>query len=503
MPSRRTLLRATGGIALATGTVGLGAGSANATGPGTNWGRLRNQLHGDLVLPGNSGYDLAKQLEVAQYDAVNPQGIAYCETPGDVSACVRFAKHYEIPVRVRSGGHNHSGWSTSEGLVIDVSRINHATVGRSTIHLGPGLEAVDAVNALKPYNKQVISGTCGTVCLGGFLSGGGIGYHTRKFGIGSDRVVSARLVLADGRLVHCSPDEEPDLYWAIRGGGGNNFGVVVDFEVAPVEAPTAVTYTTTWPADKMQQVIAEWQAWCVAGSNSLGSLLAVLPPFFGSPTVLITGLYLGPKAELDAALDELAGRVGVQPLTRDVSGQLPYADAATTNYCGDKTLLQCHRVGHNPEAQMPRAPWERQSFQLINRALTAEEVGRYVAAWERHPELPYRYLQCIAIGGVANHIPRASSAWWQRDARFLIGYICGQDSSAPSDEQVAQATAWTDEGAAVLAQFASGSYINFPSARPVADWQHSTFGDHYSRLVRIKHRYDPTNFFRYPQSIGS
>jgi FAD binding domain/Berberine and berberine like len=500
--TRRSLLRTGGGLALAAAAVGVG--SSTAYGSATvDWTRLRAKLDGDLVLPSDSGYDLAKQLEIAQYDAINPQGIAYCETAEDVRACVQFAQHCDIPVRVRSGGHNHSGWSTSDGLVIDVSRINHVTVGQSTIHVGPGIEAVEAVNALRPYNKQVISGTCATVCLGGFLSGGGIGYHTRKFGIGSDRVVSARVALADGRIVHCSPQHEPDLYWAIRGGGGGNFGVVVDFEVQPIDAPTAVTYTTTWPADRMQQVLTEWQQWCVAGSNSLGSLLAVFPPFDGPPTILITGLYLGQKAELEAALSQLAARVGAPPVTSTVSDQLPYADAAHTNYCGEKTLLQCHRVGQNPEAQMPRAPWERQSFQLINRALTSSEIGSYLAAWDTHHELPYRYLECVALGGVANQIPRSSSAWWHRDARFLIGYLVGQPNSTPTPDEVAAATDWTDRGAAVLAQFASGSYINFPSARPVPNWGRSTYGDHYSRLVQIKHQYDPTNFFRYPQSIGS
>ena len=502
MPSRRTLLKTGGAVALTATALGTGSTAAYA---GTRrWSWLESRLRGDLVLPGDARYDLAKQIQIAAYDAVNPQGIAYCETAEDVSNSIRFARHHEIPVRIRSGGHNQSGWSTGEGLVVDLSRINQVDVGRQTIHVGPGNEAIEVVNKLRPAGKQVVSGTCATVCLGGFLSGGGIGYHTRKFGVGSDRVVSAKLVLADGRVVRCSPAEHPDLYWAIRGGGGGNFGVVVDFEVRPIDQPTAVNYTTMWPADRMADAFTQWQRWCVDGPNSLGSLFVVSPPYGGQPAVLVTGMYLGPKQELEALLDQLAERIGAQPLSRTVSEQLPYAEAAHTNYCGDKTLEQCQRVGHNPDAVMPRTPYQTQSYQLIDRALTPAEVADYLAAWDtRGDELQHRYLQCMAIGGVANEIGRDSSAWWHRDARFLIGYLVGQDSPTPAPDKIAAAQEWADAGAAVLARFASGSYINFPSSRPVDDWQHSTWGGHYERLVRIKRAYDPQNFFRYAQSIGS
>lgn len=246
MLNRRNLLRVGGSAALAAVASGEGLLSP-AFGADTDWTRLAGRLQGDLVLPGDANYPYAKQLQFATFDWVNPQAIAYCETIADVQACVRVARRNGVDVRVRSGGHNFEGWSTGPGLVIDVSRLNHVSVGASTVHMGPGAASIDALAALAPYNKQIIAGTCPTVCPGGFLSGGGIGNQTRRFGLGADRLVSAKVVLADGSVVHCSPTRDSSLFWALRGSGGGSFGIVVDF-APPCSTRLRAVPTSTSPA---------------------------------------------------------------------------------------------------------------------------------------------------------------------------------------------------------------------------------------------------------------
>ncbi|MEU7384795.1 MULTISPECIES: FAD-binding protein [unclassified Streptomyces] len=501
MLNRRALLQAGGG-AVAAAAIG-GVGAETAFGIGRGWERLRSRLTGDLVLPSDPGYAQAKQLQIAQYDSVNPQAIAYCANTTDVRDCVRFAQAHGIPVRVRSGGHNLSGWSTIDGLVIDLARINHVAVGGSTLTLGAGLQSVDALAKLRPHNKQIPAGTCPTVAQGGFLSGGGIGYQTRKFGLGSDRIVSAGVVLASGRFVRASTTEEPDLYWALRGGGGNNFGVVVDFEVRPINAPTSVNFDLMWSIDDALDVFAAWQAWISGGSNDIGTSLVVLPPADagGAAVVLVTGSCLGPRPALETALNQLVERAGVQPLSRVVGGQLPYADSLHIKYCREMTLEQCHREGTTPAAELPRMPFQRQSYQFVNRTLTAAETGSLFSTWDSHTTLKHRYIQCIAMGGAMSDTGRTATAFVNRDAKFLLGYQVGLDSPTPPREEIAEATAWTDAGAAALEPLASGSYINFPSSRPVADWATSTYGENHARLRRVKRRYDPAGFFRHPQSI--
>jgi FAD/FMN-containing dehydrogenase len=242
---------------------------------------LRDRLEGELVLPSDPGYGLATQLQNTEYDSVTPAAVAYCHSAKDVLACVRHARDTGVRVHVRSGGHSFNGWSTGEGLVIDLSRMNRAAVGAGTVRIGAGIQSLDALDRLKPLGRQIITGTFPTVGQGGFLTGGGLGWQTRRFGVASDRIVSARVVLADGRLVRASAEEHPDLYWALRGGGGGTFGIVTDFELLPVDAPRLTSFETLWSDEDAADVLAAWQDWAAKAGDDLGTSLVVLPAMFG------------------------------------------------------------------------------------------------------------------------------------------------------------------------------------------------------------------------------
>ncbi|PVD02902.1 MULTISPECIES: FAD-binding oxidoreductase [Streptomyces] len=497
-------MRTGGGFALAATAAGLGAGSALAG--SDKWSRLRVALQGDLVTPSDPGYAVSKQGQFIEYDAVNPVAVAYCETPEDVQTCVRFSQYNGIPFRVRSGGHNLNGWSTGQGLVIDVSRINHTIVGGSTVRMGPGTQSVDALDALAPYNKQIVTGTCPTVCAGGFISGGGVGFQTRKFGTASDRLVSALVVLADGRIVRCSATRDPELFWAVRGGGGGNFGVVVDFEVRPIDAPRLVTYNTMWSWDQAAAVLSAWQDWTVNASRDLGSTLFVVPPTAGgtgtAPAIRIYGGYHGAQAGLDGALAELVQRAGVQPVSRTTNDSTFAVGMKELYGCGEMTVAQCHRVGSGPEAALYRTPYQRQSYRMTNRVTNASETAALVSAYNAQEQIPYRFMQVFALGGAANDISAGATAYVHRDAQFLAGYQSFALTPDPAPEEVAGHTAWTDNAAAALTPAASGSYINFPSSRLNSNWGTANYGGNYSRLRGVKRRYDRGNVFNHPGSVA-
>jgi FAD/FMN-containing dehydrogenase len=505
--SRRSLIRAGAGAGLAALAVGSGAAPVLA-GSRDKWSRLRTALQGDVVLPTDESYALAKQGQFMQYDSIDPVGIAFCETPQDVRTCLQFAQAHGIPLRVRSGGHNLNGWSTGEALVIDVGRIGHATVTGSTVRVGPGAQSVDALSVLAPLGKQLVTGTCPTVRAGGFVSGGGVGFQTRKFGMASDRVVSAQVVLADGRIVRCSPTVEPDLYWAVRGGGGGNFGVVVDLEVRPIDAPRLVKYTTMWSWDDASAVLAAWQAWTLGASRDLGSSLFVLPPNGGGsgtdPLIKIYGGYHGSPAALDAALAELTERAGVQPISSTTEDH-SFADGMKSLYgCGEVTLDQCHRTGSQPGAQLTRTPYKQQCFRLSDRAATSAEIDSLIGAYDAQAtEIPYRFIQIFALGGAANDVSPSATAYVHRGAHFLLGFQSFDLTAQPAPEVVARHTTWTDRATTALAPLGCGSYINFPSSRVnTTDWGRSNYGSNYTRLRTVKTQYDPWGIFRHPGSIA-
>lgn len=465
---------------------------------------LRERVRGDLVLPADPGYRLALQVQNTEYDALEPYAVAYCETTRDVRDCVLYAQENGLRVHVRSGGHSFNGWSTGPGLVIDVSRIDGAVADGPLVRLGAGTQSLDALDALKRQGRQIVTGTFPTVGAAGFLTGGGIGWQTRKFGIASDRVVGAEVVLADGRIVRCSAEEHPDLFWALRGGGGGTFGIVTRFEVRPIDAPLLVGFETLWDYEDADQVLAAWQAWCAEGADELGSSLVVLPGMFGPggrPIVKVWGVHLASPEVLGQALDELAERAGTKPANRTVGSRGVYADVLHEAMCGSKTVAQCHRTGTGPEAEGHRHPWTRQSYRLTSRPVTRAEAGSLLDAWD--PALDReRYLLCIAVGGAANRVDPAETAYPHRSAQFLTGYQFACRDPEPTPDTAAQLTAWADRSAAALAPLACGSYINFPSSRVTPGWEKDYFGANHDRLCQVKKAYDPENFFQHGQSVA-
>jgi FAD/FMN-containing dehydrogenase len=509
MISRRTLVQAGGGLAAAaiTGVTARPAfGATRRAATALDWSPLRSTLQGDLVLPSDSGYGTAVQLHWAEFDSVRPQAVAYCETPSDVKACITFAQDHGVAMRTRSGGHNFAGWSTGEGLVVDVSRIAQVTVGSGTVHVGPGIESVDALAALKPYGKQLITGTCATVRAGGFVHGGGIGLQTRTFGLASDHLVSAMVVLADGRVVRASANQHSDLYWALRGSGGGNFGVVVDYELTPINAPTGVFFSTVWSWDQVGDVLRAWQQWMLAGSRKLNSTALVILPDAGAgsvPVVQLMGAYWGPQAELDAALDDLTSATGTTPFVRQAA-ELPYDQVMSQVYgCGQLTTSQCHRAGDG-DGQLPRTAFQRERHRIFDAAVSDTDFAQILAAYDSDRRAGQtRVLYVNTIGGAAGDIDRRSTAYWHRDAQFIVGMGALPNTAGFTSDDTQAIVGWVNNGFGVMDPMSTGqSYINFPD-EALTCWRQDYYGGNYSRLLTVKHSYDPHNFFNHPRSIGS
>ncbi|MGW2866503.1 FAD-binding oxidoreductase, partial [Streptomyces sp. NPDC001205] len=399
-----------------------------------------------MVLPSDQAYAYSKQGVLVELDTVKPQGIVYCETPRDVSTAIRFARDNHIEVHTRSGGHSLAGWSTGEGMVLDVSRLNHVSVGDHTVRLGPGVQSVDVLATLRPHNKQVVTGTCATVRMGGYISGGGIGFQVRKFGVASDRLVSAQVVLANGRIVRASEESHPDLFWAIRGGGGGNFGVATDFEVRPISAPKMVYFDTYWPWDKAQEIITAWQEWCSSGSNNLGSTLNVLLRDGAPgnvPIIKINGGYHGPQTELEQALNELAAEAGATPSLRVVQ-EMHFDEGMKAVYgCEQLTLQECHRAGTNPDAKIRRTPFLRERTRLLDRPTGSSGVADLLAAFEANRRPGHiTYLYMTALGGVANKVSRGRTAYVHRGAEFFVACATLLSNGQPPAEEAEAAMLW-------------------------------------------------------------
>ncbi|MEV6683850.1 FAD-binding oxidoreductase [Streptomyces sp. NPDC051130] len=513
MLERRAVLRLSAGAAAAAVGGSMVAGVASAAvadtgvrrGAGVDWSRLSSHLSGDLVLPTDARYEQASRLAIGQFDAIRPQAVAYCQSEEDVRTVLAFAQDNTLRLVPRSGGHSFGGYSTTTGLVLDVSRLDSVRLTADTVVMGPGLQQVDALTQLAPRGVQVASGLCPGVCPGGFVQGGGMGWQTRKFGMALDRLVSARVVLADGRRVTASATENCDLFWALRGGGGGNFGVVTSFEVKPTQVPSIVNFNLTWPWEAAQKVIAAWQRWVIGGSRDLGTGLGVqwLDAGTGRPELLVYGGWLGRTDAFTAVLDAFVRDAGSAPTTRSVEEQ-PYQKAMMSYYgCADLTPDQCHTVGYSPEAAVPRTNFAIDRSRLFSAAIPDSGIEKALEAFVANPRAgQFRFLSFFALGGAAKEPGRTDTAFVHRDTEFYAGYSLGLNEAKYTPEDEAAGRAWAEAGFRAIDPYSNHeSYQNFidPS---LTDWKTAYYGENYARLLTVKRKYDRHQVFSFAQGIA-
>ncbi|MFI9202347.1 FAD-binding oxidoreductase [Streptomyces sp. NPDC053048] len=504
---RRTALSLGAGAAVGATLAATKAAARGGPADRTPWEKLHRRLEGDLVLPADRAYEQARQSFFSQFDTPGPQGVAYCASVRDVRLCLRFAQDHGLPAVPRGGGHSQAGYSSTRGLVIDMTRLRSVSVGRDTVSVGAGAQQIDVLDALSPHGVALVGGTCPTVGVTGYLLGGGYGLLTRGEGMACDRLVSADVVLADGRIVTCSRTSEPDLFWALRGGGGGNFGIVTRLESTPVRISRLVNFTLTWPWPRAAAVIDGWQGWVADGPAELGTNLAVALPDAAPgavPVVTVTGAWTGSQQALERVLDELAARVGAPPTGRTVE-TLAYRDAMMRWYgCADRTVEQCHRIGWTPEAMLRRGDFLRLRNRMFTRPLPTAGTQALLAAFDADRRAGHgRSVTGVSFGGRANEPARTDTAYVHRDTRFTLMFADTMATGKPAEADRDAAQAWTTALFRSVDRYSNGeTYQNMPDPA-LPDWRRAYYGENYRRLTEVKKRYDPDRFFHFPQAIGT
>ncbi|MGW8987702.1 FAD-binding oxidoreductase [Streptomyces sp. CAI 127] len=505
MINRRSFLTGAGGAALAT-TVLSGAAQARPGGASrTPWDRLAHRLRGRLVLPSHADYQRAKQLYQVQFDATSPQAVAYCAAASDVADCVRFAEAYGLPVAARSGGHSAGGYSTTPGLVIDVSGLNSVALGNGSVRMGPGAQLVDITDTLAPAGLGISGGYCPTVAAGGFFQGGGMGLFTRSIGIASDKVTSAQVVLADGRTVTASPHRESDLFWALRGGGGGNFGIVTSYDVTPSPLTDVAAVNLVWTFDQALDMLDGWTRWLPDAPWTVGSGVNVTLADAGPGGVPTASVFLGSVDTgpgFAAEIARLVSLVGREPVYRQ-EFNAPYKSVLMSLYqCSELTVQQCHRADTSPDGRIQRPAFGAWRSRLFERTMPREGWARALETFDaKRYAGQMRQLQISALGGKANTVARDATAYVHRDSLFSVSYLTSNASGPVSDEAKSAAWEYVDDGFTTIDPYSNGeTYQNFIDPR-LPNWQRSYYAENYARLARIKRKYDRYGFFRFAQSI--
>jgi FAD/FMN-containing dehydrogenase len=447
--------------------------------------QLRSSVRGSIIQPGDDAYEPARRVYNAMIDK-RPALIVRCVDVADVIAAVDYARTNKMLTAIRGGGHNGGGLGTCEGgLVIDLSGMKGARVDQAarTVRVAAGSVWGEVDHATHPFGLAVPTGFISTTGVGGLTLGGGIGYLTRAYGLTIDNLLSADVVLADGSVVTADEQSNPDLFWALRGGGGN-FGVVTSFEFQAHPVRTLHAGPTFWPLEQTPEVMAAYRDFILRAPEHVNGFFAFLtiPPAPMFPEQLhlkkVCGVMwacTGPAAQAEAATKPLRS-IGKPLLDHQAEMPLPAVNSLF-------------------DALYPPG------LQWYWRADFVTELGNEAIA--RHAQhgaaLPTMHstMHLYAIDGAAHRVDKSDTAFSYRDANWAE-VIVGVD---PDPANAGTITKWCKDYFDALHPYsAGGAYINFMMDEG-PERVRSSFRDNYDRLAVIKQKYDPANLFSVNQNI--
>jgi FAD/FMN-containing dehydrogenase len=449
---------------------------------------LRTSLRGQLLLPGQPGYDEAGSVWNAMIDR-RPAIIARCLGSADVLTGVNFARQHGLPLSIKGGGHNISGLAVcNDGLMLDMSLMRGVWVDPSTrvarAQAGCLLGDVDRETQL--HGLAAVLGFISTTGIAGLTLGGGFGYLTRRYGWSCDNVRSIDLVTADGRLLRASEDAFDDLFWALRGGGGN-FGVVTGFEykLYPV-GPEIVAGAIAWRIEDAPEVLEMFRAVAAQASPELicVALLRRAAPvpwlpkhIHGQPIVALVVCHTGPVSEAEHQVASI--KAFGSPLGDIIQRR---------TYVSQQSLID----GTQPKGR--RYYWKSEYLARLESELLTRSLEH-----AQHIESPHSSIALFPVQGVLNRLPSGHSAVGNRSAAWVLNIMASWEEAERDDANIRWArAAWQD-----LRRFSTGgTYVNFLTEEEGEERIHAAYGDNYGRLLEIKRKWDPDNLFRMNKNIA-
>ena len=444
---------------------------------------FRNQLQGKTVLPSDADYNETRKVYNAMIDK-HPGMIVMCADVADVIAAVNFGRDNNLLIAVRGGGHNGGGLGLcNDGLVIDLSGLKFVRVDSSddTVRVGGGNILHEVDHAMHPYGLAIPAGMVSSTGVGGLTLGGGVGYLTRKYGLTIDNLLEADMVLADGSVLTVNKDQNKDLFWAIRGGGGN-FGIVTSFKFQAHPVKNIFGGPTFWPIEKTEEIMEWYHDFLHQSPDELNGFIATMiipgPPFpdhlHNKQFCGIVWCYCG---DMDKAQEVFKPILARNPLFQLV-GEMPYP------------ALQSLFDGFMPPGL--QWYWKADFYNELGPELRKQHLkfGSMIPT-------PLSQMHLYPISGAASRIGKEETPWAYRDATYA-GVIVGID---PDPENADKITKWSkDYWEAMHPYSAGGAYSNFMmdegQERIKASYKHN-----YDRLVKIKTQYDPENLFSVNQNI--
>ncbi|PFJ09303.1 FAD-linked oxidase [Bacillus cereus] len=437
-------------------------------------------LTGDIITRYDCKYEDARQ-EWNHAIQKFPLVIVYCYTKWDVSNAIIWARKNEISIRIRSGGHHYEGYSIGNNvLVIDISKMNRMQFNKNTIKIQGGAQNEQVYNFISSKGYPFPGGTCPTVGVSGYTLGGGWGYSSRYFGLGCDNLIGLELIDYRGRVITANETCHKDLFWACRGGGGGNFGVVVSLTFKlPPKVDKVTLIELYWPntsVDLQKEFLHTWQSWLV----NLNNKMTIGASMYNSTTeglaIYGRGLYYGTPEDATIILQDLLRVSGVQMNLQYVSF-LEAMDIVQSSY--------------------PPSEQFKSTGRFVQKQYTKEEIEKLISLIEKRATGSiFAAISLYPLGGKVKDVDRDATAFYYRDAHYILGIQTIWEDPIYKKENVQ----WLENQFDYIESITKGSFINFPY-NDLSDYMDAYYGAHANKLKNINKKYDPLNVFTFPQGI--
>ena len=492
---RRTLLKAGAAVAVVSlagcsdtndpdATVSPTTSSASASSTPTtppsvsaaapNWNSFARSLKGRLYLPASSGYAASHQLFNPRWDSVQPAAVVKAATTADVQKAIEFARANKLVLVPKSGGHSYVGASTiSKGMMVDVGALDSMSYSNGVLTVGAGARLYDVHVFLNKYGRSLPTGTCPTVGVAGLALGGGEGIHTRAFGLTCDRILSMGVFTADGAAHNVSASADSDLFWALRGSGGGNLGVVTSFRFATIPAANIGFFLLTWTEAQAPAVVRGWQRFAQSAPITSWGNLHIDANSNGTLSVHVLGISTTGNASAAAA--QLQSFVGVRASSSSITVK---TSMEAVVYLGGGTTSP--RTGFLAGSDVLKGPMDAARITAMIGVVKAAARAKTPASAIIDP-----------LGGQAAKQPTGGSSWPWRTALGVIQWYAGTVAH-PTTAQLKPAQTFITNGHRAVVKYSAGGYVNYLEAgRSVSTY----YGTSLARLQTVKKKYDPTGFF--------
>ena len=435
------------------------------------------KLTGRIVLPGDPQYNSARQ-EFNTFFNRFPLVIVFAQETQDVANAVRWARFWDVPIRMRSGRHNYEGLSVVDaGIVIDVSEMKRVEVDRKngTATVQTGLRDFELYEILGSKGLVVPAGLCPTTGIAGFTQGGGQSSLSRPWGLAIDNLIEVEMVDAKGNVLYANANENDDLFWALKGGGGGNFGICTSFRFRTHQIDTIAYAKINWDLRDLKPVLKTWQEYTVPGADD--RLTPLLTIASGEESLLLMqGVFLGSVKELRCLLEPLLRAGSPQKV---IIEEIPWLEAVSLIAATQPT---------SPEPFKSVGPF-------VNRLLPDEAIAT-IQCFINNPPTSSVSVFFHGLGGAVAKVPNQATAYFYRNALSNMSIF----ATWSTPERAGTGIRWVEDFRRAMLPFTQGVYVNTPDLS-IENWSQAYYGSNFKRLTQVKAKYDPKNVFNYPQSI--